>query len=186
MTPKEANDRLWKIEYTAMVNQLYYEKLTDRFKVGEALVRITVIGTAVVGGVCGLLELFGAGPGIGRVAVAIGVVSIAIAILVDMFAVSKYVRYSEELRDRWSELRGRSEKLCVTIDSDGPDKLSAKSIEELKLLIDAKTEIDKSERLHSFDGLHIKCQRQINKQTWLPNDGTYADVMKKRGLTTAA
>jgi hypothetical protein len=182
MTAKEIHDRLWIIQYTAMVNQLYYERLGAFARTVDWLVRLVTVGTAVVGGVCGIVGSIKPTLALDASNVAIGTAGIGIAIVFDMLAVGKLVRYCEGLRERWTDLRSGSEKLELSLEPASDEAASEGSVAAVGQLLESKNGIDRDERLISIDRLHRACQRQINRQTYAVSEGTFAEVMKKKGL----
>ncbi len=183
MTPQEADQRLWKVEYTALVNQYYYEILKRRWWLAErtifalsflaSLVDFAILFVGLVGQSAAPGALVGVGAGI----LAAVVLGLGLVIPVDAF-----YRHHEKLYAQWTDLRGRCERLHLTLDASEADKVAAPYLDDLEEIIRTHTEMQKEEG-RAREKLLRWCQQQINKRTYAVSQGTYEEVKAKIGAS---
>jgi hypothetical protein len=181
MSPHEADQRLWKIEYTALVNQYYYEILKRRWWVAERIIfALSLVASLVDFGIL-FVGWFGqASATAEHLGVLAGIMAAVILCLVLTIPVDSFYRHYEKLFAQWTELRGRCERLHLQLDPSDAGKVASVYLDELEDLVRVHTDIQKDEgRAH--EKLLRWCQREINKRTYAVGQGTYEEVAAKMG-----
>jgi len=169
MTAKEVHNKLWILEYTSKVNQLFYQQLVSFFGILDGLVRTVMVILAIVSTVLSFVAISTA---------PIAVISLAAIVLVEVVGLSWLRSYFGELHSRWTQLLRRCEDLYSRIPGPKAKSIDSRYMEHFQELQDEKLRIDESEKLRfGFMWLHRTCQRQVNRQTYSVDKGTYEEVM---------
>ncbi len=179
MTPKEADERLWKYEYTSLINQYYYEIMKHRWKVRERIIYalngiaflsgVFVLGIAIFGQPTNPPQLLGIGGTL------LGVFAFFFLMV---FPVDAIYRHQAKLYQKWTDLRGKCERLHLKLDASPAKTVDSKYLAELQEIMREHTEIQKLEGRADENFLRF-CQQEINKRTYGVNEGTYGEVMEK-------
>lgn len=185
MSPKDTDQRLWKIEYASLVNQYYYEILKRRWLIVERLVfAVTLVASLADLVVLSLGFLGPLEPSTELLGAAAGIIAVVLLCLALVMPVDSVLRRQEKLYDQWTDLRGRCERLHVILDASEAGRVAAPYLDELDEIIRTHTEIQKSEGRANEQLLRL-CQNEINKRTYGVAEGTYQEVMQKVGAGSA-
>ena len=173
MKPNEADGILWKINYTAMVNQLYYEKLAKRWWNVEMFAKCASAVSMIGGLVLGYFV-----QDAHRVAVLATTLGAGAALLLLLFPTGRFRGENMAFRQRWTEIRGRCQSLYIQLRRSASNrKIDDAIADELKELNDLKSKIDRDES-ECDERLINWCQGEINKRTYAVSEGTYKEVME--------
>lgn len=182
MQRNDAILKLWKIEYTALVNQLNYEILKDRWRRAEGYVGATGTLVAFAGLLCGIIAwLQPTNALVGLMSLFASAFGVGVIIMLAAIPLHQRHQHNKRKHEDWTELRGLSEQLHVRLESSTSPSAARRDVDELLSLIGRKSAIEKRE-MRCDEPLIIQCQRDINKRTYGVKEGTYEQVQQSLGL----